>query len=162
MDARRTHGGATSGQEPDAQRMAGLIGDQHALCTELESLSRAQSAMVEGGDTDGVLEVLGRRQRIIDRIAQLNESLAPMRERREQVLASLGNAERERIRTSIDQINELIERVRARDEQDRESMERRRTGIATELSGLARGRGAVAAYSGTRAPEGPRFQDRNG
>lgn len=162
MDATKTHGGGSPGNNPEAQRMAKLIGDQHALCTELESLSRSQSAMVEGGDTDGVLEVLGRRQRIIDRMTELNESLAPMRERREQMLAQLASSDRERVRTNINEINELVERVRERDEQDREAMERRRGSIATEISGLARGRGAVAAYAGTRAPEGPRFQDRKG
>lgn len=162
MDARTTHGGAAHGPAADAQRMVGLIGDQHALCVELDGLSRAQSAMVEGGDTDGVLEVLGRRQRLIDRMTQLNESLAPLRERREQMLGALSPAERERVRSRIDEINELVERVRARDDEDRAAMERRRTSIATEISGLARGRGAVAAYSGARTVDGPRFQDRNG
>lgn len=162
MDATTNHGKAAHGPESDAQRMAGLIGDQHALCVELDSLSRAQSAMVEGGDTDGVLEVLGRRQRIIDRMTQLNESLSPLRERREQMLGALSPAERERVRGRIDEIAAMVERVRSRDDQDRAAMERRRSSIATEITGIARGRGAVAAYSGTRAPEGPRFQDRNG
>ena len=119
--------------------------------------------MVEGGDTDGVLEVLGRRQRIIDRIVVLNAELAP-RERREELMAALSAIERERVRARVDEIAQAVERVRARDDQDRDAMERRRTGIAGEVSGLARARGAVAAYGAPRAAEGggARFQDREG
>lgn len=147
-----------------ARRLAGIIDEEHALCVELDGLSVAQSAMVEGGDTDGVLEVLGRRQRIIDRIVVLNAELAPLRERRDELMAALPASERERVRARVDEIAQAVERVRARDEQDRDAMERRRTGIAGELSGLARARGAVAAYGAPRAAEGggARFQDREG
>ncbi|MBX3403560.1 MAG: hypothetical protein KF699_09140 [Phycisphaeraceae bacterium] len=147
-----------------ARRLAGIIEEEHALCVELDGLSIAQSAMVEGGDTDGVLEVLGRRQRIIDRIVVLNAELAPLRDRREQLMAALPAIERERVRARVDEIAQTVERVRARDEQDRDAMERRRTGIAGELSGLARARGAVAAYGTPRGPDGggARFQDREG
>ena len=151
-----------------ARRMAGLIDDQHAQCVELESLSRAQSAMVEGGDTDGVLDVLGRRQVIIDRITRLSEELVPLRSGREQMLAALPPTDRDRLRASIEEIARLVERVRLRDEQDREAIERRRASLAGELSGLTRARGAVAAYSGGRAGAGggtggsARFQDRQG
>lgn len=146
-----------------ARRLAGIIDEEHALCLELDGLSVAQSAMVEGGDTDGVLEVLGRRQRIIDRIVVLNAELAPLRERRDELMAALPAAERQRVRDRVDEIAQTVERVRARDEQDREAMERRRTGIAAELSGLARARGAVAAYGTPRAGGGgAQFQDRQG
>ena len=164
MDAYGTNGGR-DGQESDAaraRRMAGLVRDQRALCVELESLSRVQSTMVEGGDTDGVLEILGQRQQVIDRMTRLNEDLAPMREQRERLLATMANAERDTVRACIEEINELVELVRGRDEQDREAMERRRAGIAGEISGVSRARGAVAAYSGATAPSGARFQDRHG
>ena len=145
-----------------ARRMAALVHNQRELCVQLDSLSRAQSELVEGGDTDGVLEVLGKRQQIIDRMSRLNEDLAPLREQRETLMSMLGSGEREYVRACIDEINDLVECVRGRDEQDRQVMERRRAGIASEISGMTRARGAVAAYSGVRAPGGPKFQDRQG
>jgi len=155
-----------------ARRLAGLIDEQHAQCVELETLSRAQSAMVESGDTDGVLDMLGRRQTIIDRIARLSDQLSPLRSGREELLSGLPTADRDRLRASVEEIARLVERVRERDDQDRQAMERRRAGIAGELSGLARSRGAVAAYSGGRvgaigngggnAAGNARFQDRQG
>lgn len=150
--------------DPAARRLAGIIDEEHSLCVELDSLSQAQSAMVEGGDTDGVLEVLGRRQQIIDRIVVLNTELSPLRERRDELLATLPAGERQRVRDRVNEIADTVERVRARDEQDRQAMERRRTGIAGELSGLTRARGAIAAYSapGTADSNGARFQDRRG
>lgn len=150
--------------EGAARRLAGIIDEEHALCIELDSLSLAQSAMVEGGDTDGVLEVLGRRQQIIDRIVVLNTELSPLRERRDELLAVLPAGERQRVRARVDEIADTVERVRARDEQDRQAMERRRTGIAGELSGLTRARGAIAAYGAPAAADtnGARFQDRKG
>jgi hypothetical protein len=156
--------GPTPGTDPGARRLAGIIDEEHALCLELDGLSVAQSAMVEGGDTEGVLEVLGRRQRIIDRIVTLNAELAPLRERRDELMAALPAQERERVRSKVGEIAQTVERVRARDEQDRLAMERRRAGIAGELSGLARARGAVAAYAAPRGHDGggARFQDREG
>ncbi len=153
------------GPEPDAlraRRMAMLVRDQRALCLELGSLSQTQSVMVEGGDSDGVLEVLGQRQQVIDRMSRLNEELAPLRDQRETLLTHLAQSEREAIRAAIHEIGELVESVRHRDEQDREVMVRRRAGIAGEISGVSRARGAVAAYSGTRAPVPAKFQDRQG
>ncbi len=164
MDAHGMKSGTHSGEPGSAcaRRMAVLVREQRDMCVQLESLSVAQSAMVEGGDTDGVLEVLGQRQRVIDRMSKLNEDLAPLRERREELLAVLGPAERQIVQTFIGEINDLVDRVRARDEQDRDTMERRRAGIAGEITGVTRARGAVAAYSGARTHNGPRFQDRQG
>lgn len=164
MDAQGMKTGTSSGESGTAcaRRMALLVREQRDLCVQLESLSVAQSAMVEGGDTDGVLEVLGQRQRVIDRMSHVNEDLAPLRERREELLAVLGQAERHTVQMFISEINELVERVRTRDEQDRDTMERRRAGIAGEITGVTRARGAVAAYSGARTHSGPRFQDRQG
>ena len=171
MDARTgQHATGPNDAGACARRMARLVDDQHALCTELDGLSRSQSTLVESGDTDGVLEVLGQRQQLIDRISHLNEELAPLREQRDTLMAFLGEPDRERVRRRVEEIALTVERIRARDDHDREEMERRRTVIAGELSGLARARGAVAAYStghpggaggGAHGP-GPRFQDRKG
>ena len=156
MDADRNNRGE------DARRMAVLINDQRSLCIELESLSRAQATLIEGGDTDGVLEVLGKRQRIVDRMTHLNGDLTPLRENREELLGALDEASRRHVRECIDEINDLVERVRARDEEDRRTMEQRRAAIAGEIAGVTKARGAVAAYGAPRGTYGPRFQDRQG
>lgn len=128
--------------------VAGLLERQSRLCERLESLSREQAGHVKEGRGDALVGVLADRQHIIDEVLEVGAALDPFRAARAQLLRRLGPAERTAVEMKIEQIASSIERVRVQDEADRAELEARRRGVADELAGLVRGRGAVAAYRG--------------
>lgn len=88
----------------------------------------------------------------------MNSLLEPYRPRWAALLASLPEAERDRVNRRLDALSELAGRIAERDETDRRRLEQRRDAVASELKNIDRGRGAVAAY-GPGTPSA-RFQDR--
>lgn len=143
-----------------------VLEEQQGLCARLEHLSRSQSSHVQDGRTEDLIGVLSERQGVIERIVELNGMLEPFRARRMGLMSRMSAVEREAVQTRIDAIAESIERVRRQDDTDRASLERQRTGVAEEISGLSRVRGALAAYGapggGASRHAGAAMQDRQG
>lgn len=152
-------------------RLTGMLDEQCALCVQLETLSRRQSGAVAGGNTDALLGVLGERQRIVDRVSQINGLLEPFRRQKDALLGRLNAAQRDGVVQRVGKIAALVESVRARDDADRVTLEKQRAGVGEELTALARGRGAVAAYGagagvggagGATGTYRAQYQDRKG
>lgn len=144
-----------------------LLDDQCIACTALEALSAQQTRAIGGADTDLLLRIIGQRQTLVDRVAEINKRLEPFRRGKETLLAKLQPSQRDGVVQRVGKIAALVESVRARDDQDRIAVERMRGVVADELAGLAKGRGAAAAYAAAGAGAGgygqpPRFQDRQG
>lgn len=150
------------GEEREAaslgERVEELLELQHQLFERLAGLSDKQGLLIDQDDSVGLLELLAQRQRLVDGIAELNTTLEPFRARWSAVLASMPDAERERVNRRLEGLAELAGRIAERDEADRVRLERRRDAVAAELKQVNHGRGAVAAYGGGLPPA--QFQDR--
>jgi hypothetical protein len=142
------------------ERVEELLELQQGLFERLDALGRRQAELIEGDDSVGLLELLAQRQRLIDGITEVNGSLEPFRGRWSAVVNSLPEPERARVNRRIDTLAELAARIATRDDADRAALEKRRDAVASEMGQIGRGRGAVAAYAGGRAPSIPKFQDR--
>ncbi|MBC7773197.1 MAG: flagellar export chaperone FlgN [Pyrinomonadaceae bacterium] len=136
---------------------------QCELCRSLDTLSAKQSEQIRSGDSDGLLRVLAERQGFVDQVAELNDQIAPYRQQWETCLAAAGKDDRVRLEMLVNQLTDLVERIARQDDVDRAALEIQRSALSTELGGVIRGRGAVAAYNGAGAATNqPRFQDQNG
>ena len=61
------------------------------------------------------------------------------------------------------EVQDRIDRIGSRDERDRADLAKQRNELTTELAGVGRSRGAIAAYASPNSrTTNPRFQDRNG
>jgi hypothetical protein len=140
-------------------RVEELLTLQHEFFTQLDSLSAEQSALVDGERTPELLELLGRRQRLIDGIAEINGLLAPARAQWSEIMAGLPEEMRLRVNRRLDALAGLAARIAQRDEADRARLEGRRDAVAGELARVGRARGAIGAYAGPSGG-GARFQDR--
>jgi len=143
-------------------RVNRLLDEQCELCVGLDSLSARQSQAAGLGDADGLLRILGQRQGMVDRVAQINVVLEPLRARKEELLGRLAPAQRDGIVQRVGKIAALVESVRARDDRDRAVLEKMRSGVADELANLTRAKGAAAAYVTNGRMGGAMFQDRKG
>lgn len=139
--------------------VASALVRQLDLYARLEVLSRQQSDLIEDGDTDRLLAILGERQVVVDQIAAVGTALEPIRQHWEGFLGALPGGTREQLRELVDSLAELAGVVAGRDEADRRRLEERRSEVGRELASVARGRSAVLAYGG-KATAPPQFQDR--
>ncbi|NMC20441.1 MAG: hypothetical protein GYA33_08485, partial [Thermogutta sp.] len=73
--------GLTSATEglTSADRLAELIRSKQACLAELLGVCRRQVELVEGGDVEGLLELLAWKQRYVQEIQRLESALAPYR-----------------------------------------------------------------------------------
>lgn len=136
-----------------------LLDRQLVAYQELEALARRQPDLIAADDGDGLLALLAERQVVIERLTELNHQLGPVRAVWHELTPALSEAQRTRCRQTLDEIAALAEAIADRDSADRSALERRRAEVASELSSLSAGRGAVAAYRPSQ-PRPPRYQDR--
>ncbi|MCG3122727.1 MAG: hypothetical protein GIKADHBN_01128 [Phycisphaerales bacterium] len=137
-----------------------LLVAQRELYEELDALSQKQGELISEHRTDELLELLGRRQVLLERVQAVTDTLAPVRARWPQFLATLDPAQRHGVGQVVDAITQLIESITRRDQADRDCMIAERERVAGELATLDRSRRATGAYGGPRAGGGPMFQDR--
>lgn len=145
-------------------RLKGMLEEQRTVCLRLDEMSRKQQELVRAGDTASVLTVLGERQGMVDELQRLSAEMEPFRSRRQELLSRVSDADRNGYERLVEEISGLVESVKTRDDQDRVEMEKQRNEVTSELTGMFRGRGAVAAYGGTSKVNvaGASIQDRQG
>jgi len=147
-----------SGLVEDGQRLTALLTRQRDLYRELYELANRQESLVVSNDTDGLLSLLSSRQRLVDRLMDLNESLVPMRAQSERILATMPPQQREEVRALVGQVNDLLGTILKRDESDTATLSQRRNRIQQELQQAATGQQANRAYA-SQSVDGPRYMD---
>ncbi len=155
--------GPTASPDPEvwAPRLARILDRQLGLYEQLAALATEQSRFIDAEETDGLLEILGRRERLIEQIALTNQEVAPFTQSWDRLAPTLASRHRIELRQRFDTVAKLVERIAERDDADRKRLEARRTQIGQEIESLSQVRGAINAY--TRPPAtGPIFQDSRG
>lgn len=148
-----------------APRLARILDRQHALYEQLAALAADQSRCIDSEETDGLLEILGRRERLIEEIAATNQEVSPFTLAWDRLAPTLPERHRAALRQRFDSVAKLVDQIAERDDADRKRLETRRTQIGQEIEGLTnanRARGAVNAYTRPASPSGPIFQDSRG
>lgn len=144
-----------------AARLERVLERQLQLYAQLDALSAKQSNLIDTERTDELIDLLRRRQGLIDQVAELNTQMQPYREQWEQLADSLDTDKREALREKFDDLSAAVRRIVMRDDADRVRLEARRARIARDLAGVSSGQGAVNAYASKGAPPAPRLQDRS-
>lgn len=137
---------------------------QVRLLLELESMRLSQRAAIEEDEPASLLTLLEARQRLIDSLTRLDREIAGLRGQVESQGSRVTATQREDISRRATVAAQAIQRILQSDADDGEVLERRRTQIASELSGVTESRRAVSAYRPSGAGQdgpGAMFQDRS-
>ncbi|MBL8746767.1 MAG: flagellar export chaperone FlgN [Phycisphaerae bacterium] len=146
-----------------APRLARILDLQITLYEQLAALAAEQSQFIDAEETDGLLDILGRREQLIEQIALTNQEVAPFVQSWERLAPTLPSRHRIVLRQRFDSVAAIVDQIAQRDEADRKRLEARRTRIGQEIEGLSNVRGAINAYTRPAVPGGgPIFQDSRG
>ncbi|MEM8781681.1 MAG: flagellar export chaperone FlgN [Planctomycetota bacterium] len=156
-------GFAAAPQAKEANTLVDLLTRQRDHYQQLKALSDQQQALVEAGQPERLLAVLGERQSHVEALTTLNEQLAPLRPRMSEVAESAPVDVRNTLRRLVDDVQELLETIIAQDEQDKQRLTQGREAVRQELGKISRTPAALSAYKHA-APQTrqPRFTDARG
>ncbi len=138
-----------------------LLERQRTLVGELSELARQQAGLTESGQTEALLQLLGRRQEIIDRFAVAQEDLGRLTGGLSERVRDLAEPQRRQIRSLIDEIGEAMADVLQRDEQDQEALRASRDRVRRDIATVDTSKQAHRAYVGRKLVDN-RFADSKG
>lgn len=148
----------------DAERVLELIERQQSLAQELEHLAMQQSYLIEHSETSALLDLLAKRQGVIDSLLAAQGEMRTVAPRLER--AELSDSLRSRLNALIDDVSRRLEVVMAVDERDKASLRIERDAVRTELSAAGTAQQARNAYlsrgQAASQPVGNRFSDHKG
>lgn len=166
VSAARPVGAGHGDQEIVALDAAGvfvsLLEEQRDLYARVQDAGRRQAALIERGDTQGLLVVLQERQQLIDGLGELNQQIIPHREAWSRGVESQPAPRRAAVKALLDEIQTLLGGILEQDEQDKVSLQDRMSSVSGQLNQMGQGAQAARAYGQVPPPPAARFTDRRG
>jgi len=131
--------------------------DQQLACyRRLAKLAEVQHEFVQQNQTEQLLELLVRRQEVLDQIAAFERTIAPAKRQWADYVRNLAADERSRAESLLAETRRLLEEITAADRNDALVLQQRKLNLGREItqaqSAKAVNRRYAAAAYGARAP----------
>ncbi|MBN1436478.1 MAG: flagellar export chaperone FlgN [Sedimentisphaerales bacterium] len=123
-----------------------LLTQQHMLYKQLNELAQKQTDLVAGGDPEMLLRILAGRQKLIDRITQIDRELEPIRSDWSRISASLPAAQRQEAADLVEEVQSLLGAILERDARDTQSLSNQKQQVETKIQSASVGKRMHHAY----------------
>jgi len=137
-----------------------IIARRRELLGQLDALSQRQDALIESGDTERLLGLLGERGRLVDALAALSDGFEPYAACWTEMLSAAEEDVAAECRGELAALERLTGEITRRDEASAKSIRARRDRLADRLAGIGTGKAAVSAYAPQSQPTGLRLRGR--
>lgn len=132
------------------------LDEQVACYRRLAKLAEAQHECIQHEQTEKLIEVLARRQEVLDRITGLEKTVGLVKRQWPQYLATLDPARRQRADALLAETRQLLERITSADRDDVLVLQQRKVNLGRQIAQTSAARTvnrsyAAAAY-GARPP----------
>lgn len=151
----------TNADQNSTDRLIRMLQEQQSLVEQLAKLATQQSELVESGETEALLSVLGRRQALIDRVIASQGDLTTLLEQLRCDRSDVSEHSKRQIGGLVETINHQLAQVMKRDSEDQQRLESRRDLTRQELAGVETAKKAHQAYFKPHLVMN-RFADRQG
>lgn len=153
----------TASPQPDwATGLIELLDQQCRVYAQLDELSAEQGRLVREGDAEPLLNLLGRRQSLVDRLTQLSGRIEPYKQNWPALWAQLDAPTQTKIQGLIDRVQSMLDAIVERDERDRHALSAQRDRVAEQIHVTTRGTAVHKAYGNVGAAAAPRYTDNAG
>ncbi|MCL2641178.1 MAG: hypothetical protein FWD53_10065 [Phycisphaerales bacterium] len=119
---------------------------QKNLYIQLLDLAAKQSTHVAAGESDPLIAILTARNRIIDQIIPLDRELQPYKSHWQELLDSLPPTDRSIIAGLLKDVQQLLANILAHDERDKQTLERQKQDIGSQITRTVTGTALNRAY----------------
>lgn len=144
----------------DGRNILAMLEEEAGLCRTLSDLRSRQRKMIDAGDAEGLLDILGRKQQAIDRVGRIEEQLRDLKagwDRRKHEFAA---AERVAIGDAFREIRELLGELVAHENDDAEALAGRTRQAQDQVEQFDQKRRLRTAYGPSAAAAESRYVDR--
>ncbi|NOX54382.1 MAG: hypothetical protein GXP27_08040 [Planctomycetes bacterium] len=138
-----------------------IFATRREYCRILLEMSRRQFELVQNADYAGLLELLGRKQRLLGRLDQLNQSHPDLWEQWRQRRDYLPAEARSRCERILKESEDLLAQVLAQEKQGTDLLTAQRDATQQQLETIAQGIQTQEAYRDHLAPATHRRLDVN-
>ena len=138
-----------------ADQVISALTDQVACYQRLAKLAELQHEHVQQSQTEALLDVLTRRQEVLDQIARLEQTIVPATRRWGEYLGGLSSERRAQAERLLAQTRQLLEEITTSDRNDALILQQRKLNLGQQLSKATAARNvnrsyASAAYGSTK------------
>jgi hypothetical protein len=128
-------------------RMLELLKRQHLYFQELEKLSQSQRMLIKAQQSEDLLHILGKRQRLVEEIGQIHQQTAEYRADWPNFKYVLPDHLRTGISELLAQLQTMLNTIIEQDQQDCQELGAAKQQISSELQQAGRAKAAATSYS---------------
>lgn len=110
------------------------FGREQRCYTSLLDLSRRQRELIDAGDIDLVLRVLGQKQLVLAEVADIERELEPWRRRWPRVRAELDDLSRQKLDAALHSVEELLAELIRSERESETALTASRDSVERELT----------------------------
>ena len=145
--------------QDEARRLTELLTRQRDLYRQLKELAGAQRQAIDAEHPEGLLRILGDRQRRINELAEIDAQLEPFRARWDRLREALSADQRLHVSELLEDVRELLGEILRQDEGDCDRLEKQTASSRNQAAAVSVGQKVNAAYAASQ-PGSARFIDR--
>ena len=145
--------------EDTAQQLVDCLEAERQWYESFAALSQRQMRIIEDGETAELLRVLARKQQVLEKIDQVEQTLAPLKGQWPTLRDELPAERRAGVERVIDQVRDVLAEVIELERQSERRLCQRKESTLQEIERSSRGQQAPNAYGATARPTGNRYLD---
>ena len=127
---------------------------------KLKELAQRQRLLISRGQSEALLEILSERQRLVNGLSEINQSMAPLRADWDAIKEQMTDKQRSDAESLVQQVAESLQEILASDEADSRALNDRRDQVGKSIASLRTKGMAASAYG--QPDGGNRYLDQDG
>jgi hypothetical protein len=135
--------------EKMGESMLELLKREHEYLLELQRLSEEQSVLVSNGQSEELLHLLARRQRLVDLIVKTHVESNHYRQKWMEIKDTLSEKTRKPISLLLENIHQMLNGILEHDRKDCEALSASKKQVAGEINTTNTVQAATSYYTGT-------------
>lgn len=128
-------------------RLVELLEQQRGCYRDLKNLAEKQRRLITDEDPEALLKLLAERQRLVERLTELNRLLQPFRQEWANTYTQMKSDRRQYVQQVLDEINTLLGSIMVTDAEDSRLLSASKENVRSRMQETARGRTANTAYA---------------
>jgi len=115
---------------------------------ELKRLADQQRALIQAEQSEELLKLLAKRQKIVEAIGRVHQQMAPYQQGWDELKDQLDEPCRTELQNLLTEVESMLTGLLDHDRRDCQDLSARKQKIAGQLTGATKGRAATRAYGG--------------
>lgn len=133
--------------------------EQVSCYRRLAKLAEQQHQHVQNSQTDQLLDVLGKRQQVLDQIAELERTISPAKGKWNEYLLRLGGDSRNSAEGLLAETRQLLEKITSADRDDAIVLQQRKLNLGRQISQTTTARTVNKTYAAAAYGKRPSTMD---